>query len=376
MKYPKNRKFFNVVAKNSNDVDIFIYGPIGYGGWYEDSRDALEFVNEFKSLEKKYDRINIHINSAGGIISEGLPMYNVINQSEKDTHSYNDGIAYSMGAVILSAAKTRHTAKNALLLVHNASGGAWGNAKELRETANDLDKYDASIITSMVDRTGLTEDEVKEKYFDYKDHLMTAQEAKENGFVDVIEEKEADLPDNIKDMNMNQVINYLNSLDNNSDEEKFMDKLISKVKKTFNNSPDSQTKITDKMEKEQLKKTALLVGLPENATFEEVFAKVEEINAAKTQAETDLADEKIAKEKAEKAVNKVTKALNDLGKKVKKADSPTDKVDVVRAMLAEKPGSSNSKGNSKKDDIGDDTGVDQKAIDELPHNKEADTNGY
>lgn len=370
---PKNRKFFNVVAKSASEVDIYIYGPIGYRDWYEDSRDALEFVNEFKNLEKDYDRINIHINSAGGIISEGLPMFNVIKQSDKETHSYIDGIAYSMGAIIALAADTVHSAKNGLFLIHNASGWAWGNSKDLQETANELDKYDSSLITALIDKTGLTEDEVKENWFDYKDHLMTAQEAKENGFVDVIEEKEADLPDNIKEMNLSQVMNYLNTLSDNGDEQKFFDKVINQVKKALNINSDTQSKSLNKMNKEQLKKVALSVELKEDATFDEVFAKIKEINAAKTKAENDLQTETVAKETAERSLNKVTTALNDLGEDVTNAESPTDKVEAVRTMLAEKPSKSNSAGTTKKDDIDEPVdGVDQEAIDSLPHNKEAD----
>ena len=372
---PKNRKFYNIVAKSSNEVDIFIYGPVGYGTWYEESRDAFEFVSEFKNLEKKYERINIRINSAGGIIEEGLPIFNVINQSKKETHSYIDGIAYSMAAIIALAANTVHSARNGLFLLHNASGWAFGNAKELRDTSNELDKYDTSLITSLIDKTGLTENEVKEKWFDYEDHLITAQEAKDAGLIDEIEEKDADLPDDIKNMNMKQVMNYLNTLNNNSDEEKFIDKVINKLKNTFNQSTNSQIKNTDKMNKEQLQKVANSIGLPDDATFDEVLAKINEINIAKTKAESDLTVEKTAKETSENTVTEITNALNELGEIVKNAEKPAEKIEAVRTLLAEKPGTDTSKAQVKEDKIDDDkSGADWETINNLPHNTEVDSN--
>ena len=372
---PKNRKFYNIVAKSSNEVDIFIYGPVGYGTWYEESRDAFEFVTEFKNLEKKYERINIRINSAGGIIEEGLPIFNVINQSKKETHSYIDGIAYSMAAIIALAANTVHSARNGLFLLHNASGWAFGNAKELRDTSDELDQYDASLITSLIDKTGLTENEVKEKWFDYEDQLITAQEAKDAGLIDEIEEKDADLPDDIKNMNMKQVMNYLSTLNNSSDEEKFIDKVINKLKNTFNQSTNSQIKNTDKMNKEQLQKVANSIGLPDDATFDEVLAKINEINIAKTKAESDLTVEKTAKETSENTVTEITNALNELGEIVKNAEKPAEKIEAVRTLLAEKPGTDTSKAQVKEDKIDDDkSGADWETINNLPHNTEVDSN--
>lgn len=95
-------------------------------------------------------------------------------------------------------------------------------------------------------------------------------------------------------------------------------------------------------------------------------------NTAKEKAEKDLKAANTAKDTAETTIKEVTTALDDLGEPVAKAKSPTDKVEAVRVLLAEKPGKSNSAGDSKKDEINDD--VDQKAIDSLPHNKEVDAN--
>lgn len=102
-------------------------------------------------------------------------------------------------------------------------------------------------------------------------------------------------------------------------------------------------------------------------------ADLQTANNAKEKAENDLKTANTAKETAEGSLNEVTTALDELGEDVKKAEGHTAKVEAVRTILAEKPGKSNSAGTSKKDKI--DTpvdGVDQEAIDNLPHNKEVD----
>lgn len=380
------KKFFNVVAQSDTVAEIYIYGLIGYTDWFEDSRAALEFVNEFKKLEAKYDRINIRINSAGGVISEGLPIFNVIKNSEKETHAYIDGIAYSMAAIIALAADTVHSAKNGLMLLHNASGWAYGNASDFKDTADYLDKHDSALITSIVDKTGLTEDQVKEKWFDYKDHLLTAAEAKEAKLVDVVEDKAADLPENIKDMTMNEVMKYLDTIDTEEKEEKFMDKLMNRVKNSF--TKKTENKNSD-ITMEQLKQLVENLGLDPESSFEDVLTAVTNLKEAKTTAETNLATEKAARETAEadlktakaaketadESLKVVTKALDELGEPVQKVESPTEKVEAVRTMLAENAGSTTTKPNVKKDEINDeDDGVDQELIDNLPHNREYDAN--
>lgn len=381
------KKFFNVVALSKTTAEIYIYGLIGYADWFEDARDALEFVEEFKKLEAKYDRINIRINSAGGVISEGLPIFNVIRNSEKETHAYIDGIAYSMAAIIALSADTVHAAKNSLILLHNASGWAYGNSADMKETAEYLDKHDSALITSIVDKTGLTEDQVKEKWFDYKDHLLTAAEAKEAKLVDVIEEKEADLPENIKDMTMNEVMKYLDTIDDGEKEDKFFDKLMNRFKNSIQKKTENKTS-DNKME--HLKNLIETLGLDPEASFDDVLASVTSLQEAKTTAETALADEKTAKETAvtdlatastekEAAVNSlkvVTTALDELGEPVQKVESPTEKVEAVRTLLAAKPGSDSSNAQVDKDKINSENEVDQDLIDNLPHNKEVDANQY
>jgi ATP-dependent Clp endopeptidase proteolytic subunit ClpP len=199
---------YNIQAKSASECDILIYGPIG-GSFWGDGNPGKKFVQDFKAAESKYDRINIRINSPGGQVDEGLPMFNAIKASKKDVHTYNDGIAYSMGAMLLLAGKTVHAAKGSLVMLHNVSGGCMGNANDLRQCADSMDVYDGVLGQLIADKTGKTLDQVKKDWFNYNDHFMSAQTACDSKLVDVVEDYSTEpMPDNAENLNSEQLMAF------------------------------------------------------------------------------------------------------------------------------------------------------------------------
>lgn len=232
---PKNHQTFYEILNQSSEnktVDLLIYGaiPSFEPDSYKMKNTADRFVQEFKALEKDFDRINIHINSPGGSLYHGFPIFNVIANSKKEIHTYNDGLAASMGGLLLLAGKKIHSAKNAMLMIHAASGIAIGNAEELREMANTLEKYDGIIAQHFADKSGKSLADVKSKYLNGKDHFLTADEAMEEGFIDVVEayESEDAPPSNIMDMAFGEMLNHYREREEKS--ESFLDKLVNKVR--------------------------------------------------------------------------------------------------------------------------------------------------
>lgn len=311
--------FTNVVI-NGKTADMYIYGPIGYSWWDENSWDAAAFVKEFNKVSASCDRINIHINSPGGIIDEGLPIYNIINSCEKETHTYIDGIAYSMGAIIALAGKTVHAAKNSLMLFHNASGWAMGNSLDFRETADMLDRYDSSLITSLSSKTGLTESEIRNKYFDFKDHLLTATEAKEAGFVDIIDGTDAKTPDNSSVMTSDQLFAFFLKQDHS-------DPLLSKLKDFFKNSFTSfNNKPAPEMENLTLIATAL--GLAIDSTADVIVSAITALN----QKVTDLT---LSSKASTDSVNAVTASLDAIDVTVAHAAGMNAKVTALTSLITD-----------------------------------------
>lgn len=235
------QKYFAVLTSEEDNIGkLKIYGVIG--DWW-DSNTANDFLRAFQELEQKFSTIHIHINSPGGSVHEGLPIINAIKASSKDVHTFVDGIAYSMGAMIAIAAKKGnvHMAKGSLLMLHSVSTYIYGNAQALREEADVLDKYDDTIGGLICTRTGKSLEQVRESYLNHKDNYYTPDEAVAEGLADSIESYEAEgTPDNVRNMTQIQVAAWYNE-QAQEPSESFMSKITSRLKAAFgvdNNSND------------------------------------------------------------------------------------------------------------------------------------------
>lgn len=244
---PQKGLFYEITNKQaeSKTVDIMVYGTIPSVDTDEWKmiNTADRFVKDFKALEKDYDRINIHINSPGGSVYHGFPIFNAIAASKKDIHTYNDGMAASMAGVILLAGKTVHTAKNALLMIHCTNGIAIGHAQDFRDRAEMMDKYNGIIAQHFADKSGKSLEDIQEKYMNYKDHWLTAQEAEEEGFVDQIEDYESDdaPPKDIANLAFHQVMaRYTGETPEKkaADERGLMQRIAAYMQKTFHLKTD------------------------------------------------------------------------------------------------------------------------------------------
>ena len=200
----KSKPFFYEITNKSDAesaVDVRIYGSIPNWDWDEgETNTAKKFVDEFKNLEKDYKRINIHINSPGGNLLEGFAMFNAIASSTADVHTYNDGVAFSLGGLLLFAGKTVHASQHSLTLIHNTQGYAQGDAQTMRDTADVMDKFDDIIAGILSNKSGLPKKQVAKNWLAYKDTVLTAEEAHRVGLVDVLENTKAEIPDAISNL--------------------------------------------------------------------------------------------------------------------------------------------------------------------------------
>jgi ATP-dependent Clp endopeptidase proteolytic subunit ClpP len=189
------KEFFKVVAlEGKESADMLLYGYIGQEAWMEEDRQYdltdIAFTKEFRRLEKSYNRINIRINSSGGSVKDGDAIITAIQSSDAEVHVYNDGTAASMAADIWLAVgdkERRHMSANAKLMIHSTISWAWGNAAQMRETADMLDKFDQAAVGSLAKALGKSEEDVLAEYYDGRDHWLTAKEALALGLIAKIE---------------------------------------------------------------------------------------------------------------------------------------------------------------------------------------------
>lgn len=167
-------------------VEIYIYGNIG-DRWNEDGVIASEMVREISALDA--DEITLRINSYGGSVTDGLAIYNALKRHPATINVQVDGVAISCASYIAMAGDTITMAKNAQMMIHAPWSFAMGNATELREQADLLDRYSKAMTSAYADKSGLTYDDALALMTDGKDHWYSADEALEAGFCDSVGEE-------------------------------------------------------------------------------------------------------------------------------------------------------------------------------------------
>lgn len=192
-------QYWKVVTHEEESIaELFLYGYIGQdmrwlGEEYdEETLTNISVVKRLRELEEEYSTIKVRINSPGGSVFHGDPIVTAIRNSSADIHTYADGIVASMAADIWLAGKTRHVGLNSKLMFHNISTTAHGNALQLMQAAEMVDRMDEVAINAMVADTSMDKAQVKERFYNYKDNWLTPEEAKELGLVDEIDDYEAE----------------------------------------------------------------------------------------------------------------------------------------------------------------------------------------
>ena len=172
--------------KNKGDkAEIWIYEMIGEDFWTGGGMTAKNFQKELSEI--KASQIDLHINSPGGDVFDGIAIYNLIKQHPAKVTSYIDGLAASIASVIALAGDQIYMAENALFMIHNPYGMQFGEAADMRKMADLLDTVRGSIVKAYVSKTEKPETEIHPLMDD--ETWMTASEAVEFGFVDEVTEK-------------------------------------------------------------------------------------------------------------------------------------------------------------------------------------------
>lgn len=178
-------KFYQL-DQTDKKADLYIFGEISSYPWKEKDRDAYGVVKELQDLD--VEEINVHINSSGGSVSEGLAIYNVLKNHSAKVTTICDGFACSAASVVFMAGDERVMNESSLLMIHNAWTYGYGNANELRKQAEDLDKITQASVNAYVRNAVISEEEIK-KMMD-EETWISAEDAKTFGFATSILEED------------------------------------------------------------------------------------------------------------------------------------------------------------------------------------------
>lgn len=165
---------------------IVIEGVIGeVYDWLQDELKATSYKGIESKLKDISDDIELHINSKGGDAFEGMAILNSLrNYDGGSKTAIIDGFCASAATLPLFAMDKVKAHETSLFVFHKAGTFAFGHASDLRAAATELDTIDSVVIDLYMSKFTGSREEL-DALLD-EDKIITAQQAKEYGFIDEI----------------------------------------------------------------------------------------------------------------------------------------------------------------------------------------------
>lgn len=181
-------------TQESGSLRIDLYSTIegdSYNWWGDriKSDTSAKTVKEAIDNHPSCKELELHINSPGGLVSEGYGIYAHLQEYRRNggkVTAYIDGFANSIASIIAMASDSIKMHCGAVMIIHNMMDICWGNASEHRKMAEDLDKMMEGNRQIYLNRANekLTEEKLIEMLD--AETTLTAQECMEYGLCDEI----------------------------------------------------------------------------------------------------------------------------------------------------------------------------------------------
>lgn len=215
-------KVYQIIGKKRNNYDT------------NDYVSGQQFCDSLATAEASAEtEIKVSINSPGGSVTDGYAMIAGMQKCTKPVVAVIDGFAASMGYFICLGAKRIEAAANSMLMLHSVQGSAAGSPDDLIAEAEVLKKFNATVATLLVARTGLTEAEVTEKYLG-KEVWFTAQEALALKLIDAIADYSAEsIPAVTAGMSYEEATHRFAAMHSAKTEVNFIGKAVAHMKALF-----------------------------------------------------------------------------------------------------------------------------------------------
>lgn len=248
----------------SKPVEVLIYDVIGKD-WNGEGFDAKDFVNQLRGLDSKRE-LQLRVNSRGGIVDEGIAIYNRLRGWEGKTVAIVDGSAASIASVLIMGADEVRMPKSAEILIHEAHAIAYGHAEDMRELANRLDSASDRIANIYAEKTGKTVEEMRN--YMRKTTVFNGKEAKDIGLADVLTDETP-----LYNLSPEDIENF---------------RVPQKEPATKKPQPPAANSGENTMNKEQIIAAIKNLGgtVAENATVEQLINQLNTLIEAKKQPET------------------------------------------------------------------------------------------
>ena len=175
----RGERSYDIYSRLLNDRIIFLGEEVT-----DVSANLIVAQLLFLESEDPGKDIHMYINSPGGSVSAGLAIYDTMQYIKCDVSTICIGMAASMGAFLLAGGTKgkRMALPNSEIMIHQPSGGAQGQATEIKIVAEQILKTKRKLNEILAANTGKTLEQIE--IDTERDNYMSAEEAKAYGLID------------------------------------------------------------------------------------------------------------------------------------------------------------------------------------------------
>lgn len=150
MKTRNIKDFLNIKNLENEKAELHFYGEIVSDEWekWSDLDTCPEDVLNYLSKIENSKELDIYINSGGGSVFAGLGIYNILKRHKGRKTVYVDGLAGSIASIIAMVGDEIIVPSNSFLMIHKPLCGVCGNANDMREMADTLDRIEEGLINT------------------------------------------------------------------------------------------------------------------------------------------------------------------------------------------------------------------------------------
>jgi len=177
----RGERSYDIYSRLLKDRIVFLGGEIG-----DEMANLVVAQLLFLEMENPESDISMYINSPGGSVTAGMAIFDTMRYIKPAVRTVCIGMAASMGAFLLMAGEKgkRLALQNSEVMIHQPTGGARGQATDVRIQAERLMRTKKKMNELMSEMTGKPLEEVERDV--ERDHFMSAEEAKAYGIIDEI----------------------------------------------------------------------------------------------------------------------------------------------------------------------------------------------
>lgn len=180
-KSPNGERAYDIYSRLLKDRIIFLGDEVN-----EQTANIVVAQLLFLAYEDSKKDIKLYINSPGGVVYDGLAIYDTIQHIAPDVQTIGIGLQASMGAFLLSSGTKgkRFALPNSRIMIHQPSSGTTGKITDQEITLREHMFLKRRLNEILAKNTGQKLSKV-EKDVD-RDYWMGAEEAKEYGLIDEV----------------------------------------------------------------------------------------------------------------------------------------------------------------------------------------------